>query len=949
MHNNRRSLNIWLVQRLFIRLMILLIFFRMKNIKFFLSFFSVSFFLMSLNLAAQVVPSSLLCERLSNPVSIGTANPRFSWTIESSERGITQSAYRIIVASSLEKLAANEADLWDSGIVLSEESSLVSYQGNILKSRTGCFWKVKVWYGDKESEWSVPASFSIGFLKYKDWSARWIGFDRAFSWDREDKFSRLSARYFRKEFITSKEIKSAKVYIIGLGLYELFINGKKVGDQVLAPSPTDYNKNVKYNVFDVSDYISSGENAIGAVLGNGRYYTMRQAEKPYKIKTFGYPKMLLQLEIVYSDGSKEIIKTDNSWKGTANGPIIANNEYDGEEYDARKEMPGWNASGFIDSTWIPAEYVQEPSGEFEAQVNQHMKVMQTIKPVSVTEIRPGVFILNMGQNMAGWLRIKVKGNSGDQVTLRFAEVLDENGELARANLRDAKVTDVYILKGGEQEIWEPSFVYHGFQYVEITGYPGKPSADDFEGRVVYDNMQTIGHFETSNTLINQIYKNSWWGISGNYKGMPVDCPQRNERQPWLGDRSTGAYGESFMFDNALLYAKWMDDIKNAQRGDGSIPDVVPAFWRYYSDNMTWAGTYLMVGDMLYRQFGDIMPVKMHYPNMKRWLSYMQLNYMDENFILTKDSYGDWCVPPATIEEGRGKSADKKYPSKLISTAYHYYYLQLMQKFAGISGNEADISAYKTMAKKVKDAFNKEFFNADSNSYGSNTLTDNLLPFYFNIVPDNYREEVFKTICETIEVKNNGHLSTGLIGTQWLMRSLTENGRVDLAYRLATNNTYPSWGYMVDNDATTIWELWNGNTAAPKMNSYNHVMMLGDLIIWFYENLAGIKSSQEAPGFREIILKPEMVQGLDFVNASYKSDYGLIKSNWRKKGNIFTWEITIPANTKALVYIPASSVKNINEGKNKVEESSDVHFLRMEDNRALLEVGSGVYIFQSKMK
>ncbi|MGV8090676.1 MAG: glycoside hydrolase family 78 protein [Mangrovibacterium sp.] len=897
---------------------------------------------------ASVRPVDLRCEMQSDPVGIDVSRPCLSWQIAGTERGIEQSAYQILVASNPANLDLNTGDLWDSGKVVSGQSSLVAYDGKILKSRDECYWKVRIWTGNSESEWSIPAKFSMGLLYYKDWTGRWIGFDHPFPWDREEKFSRLSARYFRKEFAIQKEVRSAKVYIIGLGLYELYLNGRRIGDQVLAPAPTDYSKNVKYNVFDVTEELISGNNAIGVVLGNGRYYTMRQAEKPYKIKTFGYPKLLLQLELSYTDGTSETVKTDNSWKGTADGPIRTNNEYDGEEYDARKEMPGWSSAGFDDNAWLHAEYVQEPQGEFEAQMNPPVKVMKTIQPVSVTEIRPGVFILDMGQNMAGWLWMRVRGKSGDQVTLRFAEILNERGELATANLRDAKATDVYTLKGGGDETWEPSFVYHGFRYAEISGYPGRPSAQDFEGRVVYDDLETAGYFKTSNELINRIYENAWWGISGNYKGMPVDCPQRNERQPWLGERATGAYGESFIFGNALLYAKWLTDIRNAQRADGSTPDVAPAFWRYYSDNMTWAGTYLMVADMLLRQFGDIRIIEQHYPHMKRWLKYMQERYMNDEFIMTKDSYGDWCPPPATIEEGRGKNANRKYPSMLISTAYHYYYLQLMQKFARLTGHEEDISAYASLAEKVRSAFNRKFFNVRNNYYGQNSLTDNLLPYAFGLVPPEYRKQIFQTITDLIEIKNNGHLSTGMIGTQWLMRTLTENGRADLAYRIATNKTYPGWGYMVGNGATTIWELWNGNTAAPNMNSHNHVMMLGDLIIWFYENLAGIKSDETFTGFKKVIMKPEPVKGLDFVDASYQSPYGLIKSAWKRKDGLFIWNIVIPANSRAEIYIPAGSLKDIRESDKALSGPDQIQFLRMEGDRAVFGIGSGEYHFVSKL-
>jgi alpha-L-rhamnosidase len=890
--------------------------------------------------------SNLRTEMLTDPEGIDVVNPKLTWEISGNQRGIIQSAYRILVASTPGKLEANEGDFWDSGKIKSDQSILVAYEGKPLSSRKRCYWKVKVWSEKGESDWSKPASWSMGLLYEKDWLGHWIGFNKIFPWDDITFFSRLSARYFRKEFTSTKEIQHATMNIIGLGLYELYINGQKIGNQVLSPTPTDYLKNVKYNVFDVTGNIQTGKNTVGVVLGNGRYFTMRHY-KPYKVKDFGYPKLLLQLEIEYSDGTKSVITSDESWKGTADGPILSNNEYDGEEYDARKEMPGWSTAGFNDSKWNRAEYVQEPGGAIEAQMNENMKVMESIKPVSINLIKPDTYILDLGQNIAGWVKMKVKGPKGRQVKLRFAEILQADGSLFTYNLRDAKVTDIYTLKGGDTEVWEPSFIYHGFRYVEISGYPGKPTIDDFEGRVVSDNMETLGTFETSNTITNQIFKNACWGILSNYKGMPVDCPQRNERQPWLGDRAIGSYGESFIFGNAGLYTKWMDDIQNSQKADGSICDVAPAYWRYYSDNITWPGTYLLICDMLYNQFGDKTSIEKHYPSMKKWMDYMKKCYMTESFIITKDSYGDWCVPPETIEAGRGKSADVKHPSSLISTAYYYHMLQLMERFAILTGNDADKVEFVTLADSIKTGFNNKFFHSDSSYYGDNKLTDNLLPLSFGMVPDGQTKNVFKNITNTIEKKNNGHLSCGVIGIQWLMRALTENGRSDLAFKIATNITYPSWGYMIENGATTIWELWNGNTAAANMNSYNHVMLLGDLIVWYYENLAGIKSNPEMPGFKDIIMKPEIIDGLDFVNASYKSMHGLIKSEWVKETNSFSWNITIPGNTKALVYIPANAKSDVTESGEKAAISKGVKFLRMEQGTALFEVGSGEYNFKSK--
>jgi alpha-L-rhamnosidase len=783
---------------------------------------------------AEVAVNNLKCEMMVNPILIDTEQPRLSWVLKSTSRNTVQEAYHIIASSSLDKLNNNVGDIWDSGKIYSSSSIFNNYEGNDLKSKQKVYWKVKIWTNKGETDWSSPANWTMGLLYYNDWEGRWIGFDRVFPWDNDSFYSRLSARYFRKEFEANKSIKNAKVYIIGLGLYELYFNGAKIGDQVLAPTPTDYVKNVKYNAFDVTNEMQSGKNAIGVILGNGRYYTMRQHYKPYKIKNYGFPKLLLQLEIEYTDGSMEIIKTDDSWKGTADGPIRTNNEYDGEEYDARKEMPGWNNIGFDESKWINAEYVQEPRGNFEAQVNPNMKIMESINPISINEISPDKYVIDMGQNMVGWLKINVKGNEGDQIKMRFAEIINKNGGIATENLRDAKASATYTLKGNETETWEPRFVYYGFRYVEIIGFPGEPKIENFTGQVVYDEIETTGIFSTSKPIINKIHENAYWGIRGNYKGMPLDCPQRNERQPWLGDRTIVSYGESFIFDNRSLYAKWVDDIGHSQKNDGTISDVAPNHWRYYSDNMTWPGTYLFIADMLYNQFGDERPIEQHYAKMKKWLEYMKDLYMTDNYIVTKDSYGDWCVPPVSIEAGRDKSANKKHPSMLISTAYYYYLSNLMMKFADITENTSDIKYYSDLAAKIKKSFINEFYNANSFSFGDN-LTNNLLALHFDLTPFEDRQKVFNKIENIIVNNNNGHLSTGAVGTQWLMRTLSNNENSKLAYQLASNTTYPSWGYMIENDATTIWELWNGNTAAPDMNSYNHVMLLGDLIIWFYEN------------------------------------------------------------------------------------------------------------------
>ncbi|MFD1771987.1 alpha-L-rhamnosidase [Sphingobacterium suaedae] len=891
------------------------------------------------NLRAAPRAIDLRCELQTNPTDITIQEPRLGWKIVADERRVMQTAYRIIVSSSLDLLQEDVGDLWDSGKITSSNSTAVLYAGKDLSSRTGVFWKVKTFTNVGESDWSMPASWTMGLLHYKDWTGRWIGFDKYQQQD-DEATGTLAARYLRKEFTVQKKVKQATAYIIGLGLYEWYLNGKKIGDQVLAPAPTDYTHNIKYNVFDVTQQLQEGKQALGVVLGNGRFYAMRQA-KPYKVKTFGFPKLLFQLLLTYTDGSVEVIKTDDSWKGTTDGPIVANNEYDGEQYDARKELTGWTKIGYDDSRWQKAEYVQEPGGNYEAQRIGHMKVMQDLQPISVLKKGSGKYLLDFGQNFSGWVKMRVRGKRGQQVTLRFAESLTEDGNLFTTNLRDAKATDVYILHGEGEEIWEPRFTYHGFRYVEVEGYPGNAQKADFIGRFVYDDIETVGHFSSSNSVLNQIHKNAWWGIASNYKGMPVDCPQRNERQPWLGDRPMSAYGENFLFDNANFYAKWLEDIRLSQKEDGAIPDVAPAFWRYYSDNISWPGTYIMVADMLYQQTADARIVEKHYPAMKKWMHYMRVRYMDESGILTKDSYGDWCFPPATIEEGRGKIADKKYPSALISSAYYYYLLQRMVEFSVLTRNEQDSSEFVHLASQLKNNFNRKFYKGNG-SYGANTLTDNLLPMRFGIVTENEKEKLAQRIAAIIEKENHGHLSTGVVGTQWIMRTLTDMGRADLAYRIASNKTYPSWGYMIENGATTIWELWNGNTAHPKMNSQNHVMMLGDLLIWYYENLAGIKSAQN--GFQVVEMKPSFVEGLDHVDARYKGLYGEIVSSWKKIGNTLQWTISIPANSRANVFLPTNDVHTISEGGKQITKHDDMEVLGQEAGTVQVAIGSGTYHF-----
>ncbi|MDR3194913.1 MAG: glycoside hydrolase family 78 protein [Tannerella sp.] len=889
----------------------------------------------------EIEVARLYCEGLVDPLGIDRPVPRLGWELVSTGRNIRQTGYHILVASSLEKLDANEGDLWDATLQ-SEESIFVPYGGVALTSRAECYWKVKVTANRGKTEWSKPAVWTMGLLQPSDWKAAWTGFEKNLAEVIVDNRTRLAARYFRKEFRTEdRDIRKATLYISGLGLYEAYLNAGRIGEQVLSPTPTDYRKAVKYNTFDVTGLVSNGVNTLGVTLGNGRFYGMRNPGN----RQFGFPKMRVQLEIAYSDGTLQTVVSDPAWKVTANGPIRVNNEYDGEEYDARMELDGWYGNGYDDTAWQQAEPVEAPGGVMEAQLNRNIKVMETIRPVRITQIQPGVYIMDMGQNMVGWVRMKVAGKKGTEVKLRFSELLKEDSTVYLANLRSALVTDKYILKGNGTETWEPAFTYHGFRFVEITGFPGTPALDDFEGRVVYDEMEMTGRFDCADPVLNRIFYNAYWGIRGNYRGMPTDCPQRDERMGWLGDRAVGSHGESFVFNNQLLYAKWLDDIEQAQREDGSIPDVAPVYWTLYSDNMTWPGAYVIIANMLYEQYGNLEPIAKHYSSMNKWIAYMRDTYL-KNHILVKDTYGDWCMPPEQPELIHSLDPSRKTDGAVLSTTFYYRILKLMERFAALLDKEEDAFAFNREAEAVSNAFNETYFNRETEQYSNNTVTANLLPLCYGMVPDKYVEGVFRNIVDKTTDEFDGHVSTGLVGIQWLMRGLTRHGRADLALKIATNHTYPSWGYMIKNGATTIWELWNGNTADPAMNSANHVMLLGDLLVWYYEDLAGIKNAVGSAGFKHIEMKPHPVKGLEYVRASWESPYGRIKSSWNKKDGRFIWWIVVPCNTTATVYVPATDRNAVTQDKERFTSVKGVKYLGTEGDYILYRVGSGDYHIES---
>jgi alpha-L-rhamnosidase len=750
----------------------------------------------------------------------------------------------------------------------------------------------------------------------------------------------LPARYLRKEFAIQKTVRRGTVWFSGLGLSELYLNGRKLGDHVLSPGLTEYTKRVFYVTHEVAQQLRSGKNAIGVVLGNGRFYAPRGAGTV----SYGFPKLLFQMCLEYTDGSIDEVVSDGTWRLTTDGPIRANNEYDGEDYDARLEMPGWSSAEFDDSGWSNAQVVKAPDGQMSAQMIEPIRVTGTRMPVTVTEARPGVYIFDMGQNMVGWCRVRMAGQPGQTITLRHAETLKSDGTLYMDNIRSAKVTDHYTCKGQGTETYEPRFTYHGFRYVEVTGLSRKPSLDMLEGRVVNDDVALPGEFACSNQLLNQIYRNAFWGVRGNYRSMPTDCPQRDERQGWLGDRSAESKGETYLLNISALYAKWVQDMADAQKESGSVSDVCPAYWPIYSDNVTWPSSTVIIPGSLRLQYGDMRVIETHYASAKKWWDYM--SGFITNGIIERDSYGDWCVPPEDPKLIHSNDPARKTDRALLATAYFYYDALVLADYAKWLCKYDDAREFTTRAGALKTAFNAKFYSKEKGYYSNGSQTSCVLPLAFGLVPEGERERVFNQLVEKITRETDNHIGTGLIGGQYLMRVLSDNGRPDLAYTIAAQSTYPSWGYMVKKGATTFWELWNGDTADPAMNSGNHVMLVGDFVIWCNEYLAGIRADEQQPGFKHIIMRPEIIEGLTSAKATHRSPFGLIGSDWKKSGAGFEWNITVPANTRATVYVPAPNPRLVRESGKTVSRAKGVKLIGTDGARCIYEVGSGKYQFNA---
>jgi len=842
---------------------------------------------------ADIKATELRCEYLKNPLGIDTAKPRFSWMLQSTQRGQLQSAYQVFVATAPGKLNEKQADLWDSGKVVSDKSVNVVYNGKALSSGQKCWWKVICWdKQDRVGETSDPATFEMGLLNKSDWQGKWIGTAKD-----------ISSPLLRKEFTISKKAKKARVYISGLGWSELYINGKKVGDHVLDPATTYYNNDqsfelgsrVLYVTYDVTEHLKKGRNAIGVMLGNGWYSD--DGKSPGRERFADRPKLILQMNMEFTKEPSLSIVSDDTWKNSS-GPITANEICLGEHYDARLEKTGWNKPGYDDSNWNNVVFAGVPSGRLVSQTMPAVKVIKTIKPTKISQPADGVYIYDFGQHFSGWTQLRVKGPKGTKVTIKHAGAVNADGRLNTSNQGNAAQTDSYIVKGAGTEIWEPRFTLHGFRYAEVTGFPGRPGLENLQGRFVRNAVKISGNFECSNPLLNQIHHNVCWTFMTSLQGIPQDAGDRHERVAWLGDTGFVAEDYIYNYDTASFWAKWLDDIKDSQRPNGDVPVVSPLHWRKpYSKFPCWKSTYPLITWYLYQYYGDKRVLADHYDGIAKLVAFLGTR-ADKHII--PYGLGDHMEPDR--KAGRSNFRPKRTPGAITSTGYYYFDTWILAQAAKILGKNDDYKRYSTLAEQIKTAFNEKFLDKQTNQYATGSQTSNAMSLHLGLVPKERQETVLKNLVDDIMIKNKGHLSTGILGTNALEQILGEYGRADVMYKIAAKTTYPSWGYTISKGATTVWESFEVDDHSLNMK------MFGSTELFFYKDLAGI--GHGAPGFRKINIKPCVVEDLTYTRASLKTVRGLVSSAWRKTADSFTLKVTIPVNSEAKISVPKIGLKGI---------------------------------------
>lgn len=902
---------------------------------------------------ATVTVLNLRCEYRSNPLGIDTPQPRLGWMLRSDHRADFQAAYQVLTASNPKKLAQGDADLWDSGKVMSGESIGVTYAGAPLRSGQRVWWKVRMWdAAGKVSAFSAPAWFEMALLAPSDWQAQWIQRQSAGPLTEAQMFEDDPAPLLRKEFTVDKHVARARAYVTGLGYYELRLNGRKVGDQVLDPGWTSYAKRVLYSTFDVTDQVRRGANVVGVMLGNGWFnplpLRMWGHINPRDALVIGEPRAMVQLVIEFTDGTRQVVATDPTWRA-GDGPILRNSVYLGEVYDARREQPGWDKPGFDDSHWRPAVPASEPKlGPLRAQDAPPIRVTRTLKPVKLNEPKPGVFIFDFGQNFAGWARLRVAGPAGTCVRLRSGELLYPDGTLngmtavcgqIKAGGKDYRYDGVgqpktafqlneYVLKGEGTEVFTPRFTFHGFRYVEVTGFPGKPTLESLEGLRLNSDVAGTGSFECSNELFNRIQQLVLWTELSNLFSVQSDCPHR-EKFGYGGDIVASSEMGLLNFDMARFYAKAAQDLVDDVRPNGGFTETAPFVGISdeglgdMSGPVGWGTAQPLLLWQLRQYYGEQRLAAEQYETTKQWIRLLHARARDG--ILDNGISDHESLAPK--------------PRALTGTAFYYFNVKLFAQLARALGRDADALEAETQAQRIRAAFNRKFLESGTGRYDFASQACQAFALYHGLVPAAEQSAALDVLVRDIAAHKD-HLTTGIFGTKYMLHALTDAGRADVAYGIVNQRTFPGWGHMLEKGATTLWEHW---AFSDNTYSHNHPMF-GSVSEWFYKALAGIQPAPDAVGFDKIIIKPQPVGDLRWAKASYQSVRGPVSSTWEKTGHGFKLRVTIPANATATVHVPARDVTTVTESGRPAGRAPGVSFLRMEGNAAVFAVGSGRYEF-----
>jgi alpha-L-rhamnosidase len=884
--------------------------------------------------------TNLHCEYAANPVGIDVRQPRLGWTLHSSKRGARQTAWQIAVAASADDLSQRRY-LWDTGKTAGSENAHHPYAGPALRSRQRCWWQVRVWdEDDQPSAWSAPAFWEMGLLDASDWRATWITPD----WD-EDVTISQPAPMLRRKFTLKETPVTARLYVTSLGVYEARLNGQRVSDWRFTPGWTSYEHRIQYQTYDVTKMLTTGDNAVGVLLGDGWYrgFLGFQGQR----NTYGDRlALLLQLHVTFADGAEEIITSDEAWRA-ALGPIRASDLYNGEVYDARRERPGWDRAGYPDRDWAGVRTLPAPTAALVAQNGPPVRPIEELSARAITVSPEGETIVDFGQNLVGGVRIRMRGEAGQTVRLRHAEVLQPDGNLYTENLRSAQQTDEYILKGEGEEIYEPTFTFHGFRYLGVTGYPGELTPEDVTAVVLHSDMAPTGEFACSHPLLNQLQHNIVWGQKGNFLDVPTDCPQRDERLGWTGDAQVFASTAAFNYQIAPFMTKWLRDLALDQHADGAVPHVVPDVLQklpWSAAGATgWGDAAIIVPWTLYQRYGDTRILAEQYASMKAWVEYMRANGDNELFFGYGFHFGDWLA----LDTGIDGLVFGLTDVMLIGTAFYAYSTELLAKIAAVLGKTDDAAHYRDLHGRIVAAFQQEFLTP-AGRLASNTQTAYVLALMFDLLPEAMRGEAVRRLVADIR-RREMHLSTGFLGTPYLCHVLERFGQLDVAYALLLQESYPSWLFPVTQGATTIWERWDGQKPdgsfqTPSMNSFNHYAY-GAVGSWMYRTLGGLEVDPAHPGFTRAIVAPQPGDGITWAKTSLQSMVGRYAVDWSREGDSMTLKVAVPANGAALVKLPDARIEAVTESGVALADAPGCANPRQEAGCVVIEVGAGEYTFQ----